>query len=399
MNGDAGGDFDPPAGNPLQLVLAIGAFVTSFSLAATLGAMMPTLRDELRLTQAQVGLALAMPMLMGALARIPIGMLADRFGGKRVFLGVMSCSILPASLMPLVHNYWQLLVLGFLSGLPLGVFSIGVAFVSSWYPSHRQGTALGVLGFGYMGNSLALFGAPLVVGALGYAWGFWVFAMLVAAWVLVIALLARDAPRAPNRKRRTLLDYLRPLGDKRSWALSYFYFVTFGGTLAMTAYLPNFLTINFGLSRPDAGVRAGVFVVLAVCMRPAGGFLSDWIGPRRVLLAIFPIVAIGAMLMMTPSIVIFSIGALLMAIAIGLGNGAVFTLVPYFFPAGVGTVTGLVGAAGALGGFFPPLALGLIRQYTGGFGLGFALLAMFAMGCLVTCVGMIATTRAEAQNA
>lgn len=369
------------AGNPRQFILALGAFITCFAAAASISGVMPTLKERMNLTEAQRGVALAMPMLMGALARIPLGMLADKFGGRRVFIALMSLSLLPLVAMPLVQTYWQLLACAFLLGIPLGIFSVGVAFVSDWYPARCKGTALGLLGFGYIGTSLALFGAPRAVAHLGYAWGFWVYAVALGAWTLAIAFFARNAPQHHKSAAKGIVEYLRPLRDPRSWMLSLYYFLTFGGCLAMAAYLPNFLTLTFHLDKGDAGLRAGGFVALAVCMRPVGGWLSDRVGGRRVLIAVFPAVAVMAIFMACPLMITFTIGALGMAFVIGLGNGAIFELLPGFFPRSVGTVTGLVGAAGALGGFFPPFVLGFIRQQTGSFTWGFVLLAIVALLC------------------
>jgi NNP family nitrate/nitrite transporter-like MFS transporter len=372
------------SGNALQLTLATGAFAVCFAIFGSVSAMMPLLREELRLTSIQVSIALAVPVLLGSLGRIPLGILTDRYGGRIVFLGVLICSIIPAVLMGWVDGFWQLLLCGLFIGIALASFAVGVGFVSGWYPPERQGYALGVYGAGNIGQSLAAFGAPVVVSWLAIpAWGFWIFALLASAWLVLFALLARDAPRSGVAKR--LGDFLRPLRQSMSWVLSLYYFLTFGGFVAMAIYLPIFLTEMFGLSRADAGLRTAGFVVLATAMRPIGGILADHVGGRRILLGVFAVTALMAIFMACPLMVTFTVGALGMAAAIGLGNGAVFRLVPEYFPRTVGSVTGLVGAAGGLGGFFPPLLLGLIHQATGAFSMGFILLAFFSIVCLVVC--------------
>jgi NNP family nitrate/nitrite transporter-like MFS transporter len=168
-----------------------------------------------------------------------------------------------------------------------------------------------------------------------------------------------------------------------SWVLSFFYFLTFGGFVAMAIYLPMFLTELFKLTPQDAGFRTAGFVLLATTMRPLGGWLSDKVGGLTILRWVFPFVIAMAFLLTVQRMVPFTVGALGMAAAIGLGNGAVFKLVPEYFPQSVGAVTGLVGAMGGLGGFFPPLALGMIRQETGSFNGGFVLLAVFALVCFI----------------
>jgi NNP family nitrate/nitrite transporter-like MFS transporter len=274
-----------------------------------------------------------------------------------------------------------LLVCGFFLGIPLAVFSVGVGFVSRWYPPEKQGTALGIYGAGNAGQSLALFGAPLLVAVVGDRWGFWTFALLTAGWLVFFYFTAQNAPsRGPTR---TLADFVKPLGNLRSWELSLYYFLTFGGFIAMASYLPKFLTSMFDLTRHDAGFRAAGFVLLATGLRPVGGILADRLGGARVLRYVFPFTAVMAIFMACPMMSTFTVGALGMAAAIGLGNGAVFKLVPQYFPNAVGSVTGLVGAAGGLGGFFPPLVVGALKQTTDSYSWGFILLSAFAVICLL----------------
>jgi len=369
-----------PESSTLQLVLATGAFAVCFAVFGTMAGMMTTLTDRFHMSEFQVGLALAMPVLFGSLGRIPLGILTDRHGGRAVFLGVLAFAIIPAALMPLAQNVTQLLICGFFLGVPLAVFSVGVGFVSGWYPPGRQGAALGIYGAGNVGQSLSLMSAPFVVKYFGYAWGFWGCAILAFIWLVLMALLAKNAPvRGP---KRALSDYLKPLAQPMSWGLSLYYFLTFGGFLAMAQYLPKFLTLDFQLSKQDAGLRAAGFVLLATAARPVGGWLADKHGGIRILVLAFPLTAVCAIMMACPVMITFTAGALGMGLAIGLGNGAVFKLVPQYFPKSVGSVTGLVGAAGGLGGFFPPLVLGVLKQTTGSFAWGFALLAVFALVCM-----------------
>jgi NNP family nitrate/nitrite transporter-like MFS transporter len=362
-------------------MLATGAFAICFAVFGSVSAMMPSLKDTLKLSPFQVSVAIALPVLLGSLGRIPLGMLTDRFGGRVVFSIVMAITLVPAFLIGLVSSYWQLLLCGFFIGIALAVFSVGVGFVSGWYPPERQGAALGIYGAGNVGQSLAAFGSPLIAGALGFRWGFWIFGVLLILWLGVFLLAAKNAPRRAPAK--TLADIARPLKNPMSWLLSLYYFLTFGGFVAMGSYLPTFLTEMFHLSKQDAGLRTAGFVLLATAMRPVGGILADRVGGKRILYAVFPATALMALFLACPYMTTFTIGALGMAAVIGLGNGAVFKLVPEYFPDAVGAVTGLVGAAGGLGGFFPPLVVGLIKQATGAFSFGFVMLSLFALVCLV----------------
>jgi NNP family nitrate/nitrite transporter-like MFS transporter len=381
----------------VQLVLATGAFAVCFALFGSVSAMMPILKKMLHLDPVQVAIAIALPVLLGSLGRIPLGMLADRFGGRVVFSAVMAVSIVPALLLGWLTSYAQLLVYGFLIGIALASFSVGVAFVSRWYPPEAQGKALGIYGAGNIGQSLAAFGAPLVAKAFGFSWGFWLFAALTFVWLLAFLAKAENAPVAV--RPRTFREAIEPLGERQSWILSLYYFLTFGGFVAMSVYLPTLLTDLFKLTPTSAGLRTAAFVLMATAMRPVGGIVADKIGGQRVLIWVFPFTTLTALLMAFPSMLAFSIGAMGMAIAIGLGNGAVFKLVPQYFPKTVGSVTGLVGAAGGLGGFFPPLVLGLVRRQTGSFTIGFEMLAVFAMICLLTLLRTKTTPRPQARVA
>ena len=374
-----------PTGNTLQLVLATGAFAICFAVFGSVSALMPLLKKSLGLNPVQVSIAIAIPVLLGSLGRVPLGMLTDRYGGRLIFTIVMTCSIVPAFLMGYVNDYAQLILCGFFIGIALAVFSVGVSFVSGWYPPEKQGTALGLYGIGTGGQSLAAMFAPLMAGAFGIRWGFWIFGVLLIVWLLLFLWKAENAPRRAPAK--SLSEMLAPLRERMSWVLSLYYFLTFGGFVAMGIYLPIFLTEMFKLTPQDAGMRTAGFVALAVAARPLGGMLADKIGGRKILLWVFPITAVMALLLALPLMSTFTLGALGMAAAIGLGNGAVFKLVPEYFPRSVGAVTGLVGAAGGLGGFFPPLVLGFIKQTTGNFTLGFLLLALFSMGCLLVVRG------------
>ena len=364
-----------------QLALGTGAFALCFAVFGSLSAMMPIISKQMHLSAVQKSIAVAVPVLLGSLGRIPLGMLTDRLGGRSVFTAVMILTIIPAFLMGGVQDYSHLLIYGFLIGIGLASFSVGVGFVSGWYSAEHQGFALGVYGAGNIGQSLAAFGAPLLAAALGFRWGFWTFGVLLAVWLVVFAIAARNATR--RGKAKSFAETVRPLRDHRSWILSLYYFLTFGGFVAMAIYLPIFLTEMFHLSVQDAGLRTAGFVVLATGMRPIGGILSDKVGGRRILKWIFPVTGVMALFMACPLMATFTVGALGVAAAIGLGNGAVFKLVPEYFPDSVGSVTGLVGAAGGMGGFFPPLVLGFVKQELGSYLPGFILLSAFCLLCLI----------------
>lgn len=368
----------------IQLTLGTGAFALCFAVFGSLSAMMPILSKQMHLTSVEKSIAVAIPVLLGSLGRIPLGMLTDRLGGRSVFTAVMAFTILPAFLMGKVQDYSHLLAYGFLIGIGLASFSVGVGFVSGWFPAEKQGSALGIYGAGNIGQSLAAFGAPVIAAAIGFRWGFWTFGILLSLWLMIFAIAARNAPRRTPVK--SFAETIKPLEDRRSWVLSLYYFLTFGGFVAMAIYLPIFLTEMFHLTPQDAGMRTAGFVVLATIMRPVGGALADKVGGAAILKWVFPFTATMAIFMACPLMITFTVGALGVAAAIGLGNGAVFKMVPEYFPHSVGSVTGLVGAAGGLGGFFPPLVLGIVKEQTGSFLSGFIMLSVFCLICLAVLV-------------
>ena len=378
----------------IQLTLGAGAFALCFAVFGSLSAMMPILSKQLHLTPLQKSIAVAVPVLLGSLGRIPLGMLTDRLGGRWVFTAVMALTIIPAFLMGGVNDYDHLLAYGFLIGIGLASFSVGVGFVSGWFPAEKQGFALGVYGAGNIGQSLAAFGAPVIAAAAGFKWGFWAFGLLLLIWLLIFATAARNAPRRGAVK--SFAETLKPLEDRRSWILSLYYFLTFGGFVAMAIYLPIFLTEMFHLTPQDAGLRTAGFVVLATALRPLGGVLADRVGGASILKWVFPSTAVMALFMACPLMSTFTVGALGVAAAIGLGNGAVFKMVPEYFPRSIGSVTGLVGAAGGLGGFFPPLVLGIVKEQTGSFLSGFIMLSVFCWICLAVLMAGRKTTSALA---
>jgi NNP family nitrate/nitrite transporter-like MFS transporter len=379
---------ETPRGAGVQLALATAAFTLCFYAWSLLGPLSPDLREELGLSEVQNSAMVAIPVLMGSLARIPFGWLADRFGGRRVFLALLAFTPLPVVALALWHDALAPIYLfGFFLGFAGSSFAIGIPFVNRWYPPARQGFALGVYGMGMGGTTIAGLTAPRIADEWGLAAPFWFAAILVGLVLIAWFALAREAPRAertgPAPGMFSSLAVFKTSG--RAWALTLFYFLAFGGFVAMFLYLPNLLTGEFDLSKSDAGARAAGFALLAVVARPTGGWLSDRLGATRVLIISFAGVVATALILAATytSMVPLTICCLTMAFALGLGTGAVFKLVPEWFPDRVGSVTGVVGAAGGLGGFFPPLVMGVVKSATGGYAIGFILLALVAGICLL----------------
>ena len=364
------------------LVLATVSFAVSFVAWGLVGGLASVFTTRYSLTASQTALLVAVPVLLGSLARLPMGMLADRFGGRSVFTALLVFSAIAAFVVPQTTSYAALLVAAFLIGVAGSSFAVGAAFVSRWTAPARQGTALGIYGLGTMGQSVAVFAGPVVAARWGWQTAFYATSGLLLVWAAIYFAFARNPIGAARpATAAAMVAVLRQ--SPAAWLLGAFYFLTFGGFVAFSIYLPTLLRAQFGLTPADAGFRAAGFVVLATLMRPLGGWLADRIGGAQVLSWVFGGAGLFALLLTWPSMVPFSVGALACATLFGLGNGAVFKLVPERFPKDTGTVTGLVGALGGLGGFFPPLLLGVFRDHLGAIWPGFVFLSLTALSLRV----------------
>ena len=362
----------------VSLALATISFTLCFAAWGLIGGLATVFAGLYGLNASQTAFLVAVPVLLGSLARLPMGMLTDRYGGRLVFGALLVFSSTAAFVVQLTNSYQLLLFAAFLIGMAGSSFAVGAAFVSRWTPPTRQGTALGIYGLGTMGQSLAVFVGPVVAARFGWETVFRGMSAVLLVWAVAYVALARNPVQA--KRPATAAEMMSVLRrSSTAWLLGAFYFLTFGGFVAFSIYLPTLLKAQFRLQPADAGFRAAGFVVLATLMRPVGGWLADRIGGAQVLSWVFGGVALFSLLLTWPSMVPFTVGALACAMLMGLGNGAVFALVPGHFPKDTGTVTGLVGALGGLGGFFPPLLLGVFSDRLGAIWPGFLLLSATAM--------------------
>jgi NNP family nitrate/nitrite transporter-like MFS transporter len=366
------------------LVLATVAFTVCFAVWGVIAALAPRFRELYALSATQVGLLVGTPVLLGATARLPLGLLADRYGGRVVFVALLLGLLVPVALIGMTTSYSALLAASLVLGVAGASFAVGVPFVARWFPPERQGIALGVYGMGNIGTAIANLAAPPLAERGGWPLAFWVWLPALAIAAMAVWLLGREAPGRPAGQptlaaRRAVLRR-QPV----AWMLALCYFVTFGAFVAIGGYLPTLLVTTYGLSVADAGARTAVFIAVAMVARPLGGYLADRWGGVAVLDGVFVGVGVlAAGLATEPEADALTAVLLALAIVLGVGNGAVFKLVAERFPSETGAVTGLVGAAGGLGGFFPPLVMGGVKDVTGSYALSFLLLCAFALTCLV----------------
>ena len=391
--------------NSATIALTMGtlAFAVAFATWSLLSPLVTGIQKDLGLSELETSILLAVPVILGSLMRIPLGIMTDRFGGRRVFTGLLILVLPSLLILAQATSYIALLVGGLWLGLAGASFAVGVPFVSRHFTAERQGFVLGVYGAGNIGTAIAARLAPQIQQSWGRPAVFYTFMGIIAVMAVAFWLLGRDAPVPANAKRPTLADSLAIIANERLvWLFGLFYFVTFGGFVALSLYLPKLLVDLYHYTPIDAGNRVFVFVLLATLARPLGGWLGDRVGGTRLLQAVFIIIALMAVLLsMSTHIVPVTIACLTAAGFLGIGNGAVFKLVPQYFPGRTGTVTGIVGAAGGLGGFFPPILLGLVRQSFGDYSIGFALLALTSLLCLILnqVVLVNKTQRGQAQEA
>jgi NNP family nitrate/nitrite transporter-like MFS transporter len=372
-----------------NLVLATVAFALCFTSWSLIAPFAKTFKSDLDLSYTEALLLTAVPVVLGSLLRIPLGIVTDRYGGRLVFALLLAFAALPSILFGYADGYTALIAVGFLLGVAGASFAVGVPFVAAWFARERQGFALGVYGMGNIGTAVAFFGAPAVADRWGREAVGWVtgIALLVAAGLFF--LLARDAPArgAPAQYGEVLRS------GWRLYRLAFFYFITFGGFVAMGFLLPTLLQDWFGYSKGEAGARAAGFIIAATIARPAGGWFADRMGAFPVLVLAFAGIAVDAAVLAalapTPRIVPITIACLTLGVFLGAGNGAVFKLVPSDFPDNAGAAAGVVGAAGGLGGFFPPIFVGIVKDAEGTYTFGFVGLLIFVSICLALAVWLL----------
>ncbi|MEU1522984.1 MFS transporter [Nocardia rhamnosiphila] len=382
------GDRTVTGGRTLMLVLATVGFALNFWAWALLSPLAPRFRDDLGLNSFQESLVVAVPVIVGSLGRIPIGALADRYGGRLMFPVVSLITVLPVLFLGLVGHsaLAALLIGGFFLGIGGTVFAVGVPFVSAWFPPEKQGLAIGVYGMGMGGTAISALTTVRLVEAGNTATPFLLCALALVIYASVAWYLLRDAPGHTPPTESVTARLNQTVRLPATWAASVLYAVSFGGFVAFSVYLPSYLRTAYDLSQTDAANRMAGFVLLAVVMRPVGGWLADRFDAPTVLAATLCAVVIAASVQATtPGLApTGTLAFLVLAAALGAGSGATFALVALIAPAGkVGAVTGFVGAAGGLGGFVPPLVMGAVYEATADYGPGLLALAVVALVALL----------------
>lgn len=380
------------AGHRPTLFAAFLYFDLAFMVWVLLGPLAPAISAELGLSPAQKGFMVAVPTLAGAILRIVNGLLVDRVGPKRT--GAISQLVVIAGLLTAwlagVHSFAGTIAVGIILGFAGASFAVALPLASRWYPAEHQGTALGIAGMGNSGTVLAALFAPILAKLFGWNSVFGLAVIPLAITFVIYLALAKDAPNPPPAK--SFAAYLEPLKNADAWWFMLFYGVTFGGFVGLSSSLSIYFTDQFGLTPIIAGYCTAACVFAGSLVRPLGGALADRIGGTKALTMVYILAALTLSAISTgPSTVAMALGLFVVAmLALGAGNGAVFQLVPQRFQAEIGVMTGLVGFAGGVGGFYLASSLGLAKQMTGSPQFGFLIfagLALVALGGLTLVKG------------
>jgi NNP family nitrate/nitrite transporter-like MFS transporter len=378
--GEAGSTSFWKAGHTPTLIAAFLYFDLAFMVWVLLGPLAPSISKTLGLTPAEKGLMVAVPTLAGALLRVVNGLLVDRIGCKQA--GAISQAIVILGLFTAwfmgVNSFGGTLALGVILGFAGASFAIALPLASRWYPAEHQGKAMGFAGMGNSGTVLASLFAPMLAKLFGWNAVLGLACIPLSIVFIAYMIMAKNAPNAPAPKK--LKDYFHPLKSADAWWLMGFYSVTFGGFVGLAASLPIYFTDQFGLTPVVAGYCTAGCVFAGSLVRPMGGALADKIGGVKALMMVYIAAALAlAGVSFAPTLVSalgFFVAAML---ALGVGNGSVFQLVPQRFQAEIGVMTGLVGMAGGIGGFYLASSLGIAKQFTGSFAPGFLIFAGLAV--------------------
>ncbi|CEF42702.1 nitrate transporter [Acetobacter senegalensis] len=378
------------AGNPRTLLAAFLYFDVSFMVWVLLGPLGISIAHDLHLNAGQKGLLVATPVLAGALLRVLAGALVDHFGPRRVAIGAQLLVIAGLFLTWLIapHSYGALFGVALVLGVAGASFAIALPLASAWYPPHYQGTALGIAGAGNSGTALASLFAPGLAVLYGWVNVLGLATLPLIAVLIAFMFLASEPPQ--RRSSGGLVAWLPVLRSSDCWLLMFFYGVTFGGFVGLASFLTIYFNDQYSLPPAIAGSCTAFVVFVGSFVRPLGGAMADRIGGERALSILFALAAvIFALIGFGLPTIWFAFPAFFLGmLVLGLGNGAVFQLVPTRFPSRVGILTGLVGMSGGVGGFYLASSLGAARQATGSYGpgfMGFAAITVVAFLCVGLC--------------
>lgn len=358
------------SGHIPTLISAFMYFDISFMVWVLFGPITPFIAEQMHLSATQKGLLTAVPLLGGSFFRPVLGLLADRIGGRRAGLTGLSLTLVPLVLgWHFASHLWQLYAVGFLLGIAGASFAVALPLAGRWYPPEHQGLAMGIAGAGNSGTLIATLFGPRLAQHFGWHAVFGMALAPLGVVLLLFFLAARNSPRKSAPMEWS--SYRQLLGTADTWKLCFLYSVTFGGFVGLTSFLAVFFHDQYHMSKITAGDLTTIVVVSGSFLRPVGGWFADRLGGYRLLLILFLCIAGCLMLvsLLPPIATVVPLLFLTMGM-LGMGNGAVFQIAPQRFPKEIELITGIVGAAGGLGGFFLPSVLGVLKDVSGTYATG-----------------------------
>ena len=360
------------------------AFTVCFMVWMMFAVLGVPIKAQLQLNETQFGLLAATPVLTGSLVRLPLGMLTDRFGGRRVFFLLMLSCVVPIYLIAHATAYWQFLVLGLFVGLAGGSFSVGIAYVAKWFSRDRQGLAMGIFGAGNAGSAVTKFLAPALIAAAGWQAVPRVYAAIMLATALLFWVFSHDDPSHRTASQVGLGEQLAMLRDPVVWRYCQYYSIVFGGYVALALWMTHYYTLEYGFDLKTAALLAACFSLPGGVLRAVGGWMSDrwgahaitwwvmWVSWVCLFLLSYPQTDLTIQGVHGPQTYHLALGptmftALLftLGVAFAFGKASVFKYIANDYPEKIGAVSGIVGLAGGLGGFLLPILFGALVDLTG----------------------------------
>lgn len=400
----------------LALSLTTTAFTVCFAVWTIFAIIGVQIKQDLGLSDTQFSLLIGTPILTGSLIRLMLGIWADQYGGRPIFMAVMLSSAFFTWCLTYADTYEMLLLTSLGVGIAGGSFVVGISYLSKWYDKEHQGTALGVFGMGNIGAAVTKFGAPFVMVAYGWHTVAQVWAVALVVMAFLFWFLTSDEPqiqaqRATKQAPKSMKESLKPLKNLQVWRFSLYYFFVFGGFVALALWLPRYYVGVYQMDIKTAGILAASFSVAGSLFRAIGGYLSDKYGARAVMYWTFTVCAICCFLLAYPQTdyvvhgingdISFSFGwdflsftviVFVLGLFMSFGKAAIYKHIPVYYPNDVGSVAGIVGLIGGLGGFFLPICFGMMNDYlnvwTSCFMLMFLLVAIALVWMHITIVMM-----------
>ena len=366
-----------------QLGLQTLILVVGFMAWSIISPLMPFMSQDIKVSDVQISIIVAIPVILGSILRVPFGYLTNVVGAKWVFFSSFIVLLFPIYFLSLAQTPGMLMTSGFFLGVGGAIFSVGVTSIPKYFSKDKVGLANGIYGVGNIGTAVSSFLAPPIAGIIGWQTTVRFYLIFIAVFALIMFLCGDG--KEPKVKIPLIAQMKDLFGNYRTYYLSLWYFITFGAFVAFGLFLPNYLVHHFTIDKVDAGIRSGVFIALATFLRPIGGMIGDKFNAVKGLMMDFIFLIIGAIILgVSDHIALFTIGCLMISVCAGIGNGLVFKLVPSYFSKESGTANGIVSMMGGLGGFFPPLIISLAKSLTGTSHLAFILLALFGVVAFAT---------------